>query len=64
MQIVGPAWLNTETYDINAKLHPDTPLAQMQLMLQGLLAESVATRYEWPVHDEAARAERQNSPRC
>jgi uncharacterized protein (TIGR03435 family) len=39
MQIVGPAWINTETYDIVAKLPPDTTVAQMQVMLRGLLAE-------------------------
>jgi uncharacterized protein (TIGR03435 family) len=48
MQIVGPAWIATDTYDIHAKLPPATPLPQMQLMLQGLLAE----RFQLIVHRE------------
>jgi hypothetical protein len=38
-QIIGPAWINTETYDLVAKLPANTALSQMQLMLQRLLAE-------------------------
>lgn len=45
-QIVGPAWLTTERYDIEAKLPPDTPVARLRLMLQGLLAE----RFRMQVH--------------
>lgn len=45
-QIVGPVWLSTETYDIQAKLPPDTPLPRFQLMLQTLLAE----RFHLKVH--------------
>jgi uncharacterized protein (TIGR03435 family) len=45
-QIVGPPWLSTETYDIEAKLPPDTPDARLQLMLQNLLAE----RFHLKVH--------------
>jgi uncharacterized protein (TIGR03435 family) len=45
-QIVAPAWLSTETYDIEAKLSPDTPLPRLRLMLQTLLAE----RFHLKVH--------------
>lgn len=48
MRVVGPPWLYSDTYDIKATLPPDTPLAQMQLMLQGLLAE----RFQLTVHRE------------
>lgn len=47
-QIVGPAWLSTETYDIEAKLPPDTPGTRLQLMLQNLLAE----RFHLKVHHD------------
>ena len=47
-QIVGPAWLSTETYDIEAKLPPDTPDTRLQLMLQNLLSE----RFHLKVHHD------------
>lgn len=47
-QVVGPAWLSSETYDIEAKLPPDTPGARLQLMLQNLLAE----RFHLTVHHD------------
>jgi uncharacterized protein (TIGR03435 family) len=48
LQIAGPSWIYSDPYDIKAKMAPDTPLAQMQLMLQGLLAE----RFQLTVHRE------------
>ena len=45
-QIIGPSWLRTETYDIEAKLPTDTPEIRLQLMLQNLLAE----RFHLKVH--------------
>lgn len=45
-QIIGPPWLGTETYDIEAKLPPDTPDTRLQLMLQNLLSE----RFHLKVH--------------
>jgi uncharacterized protein (TIGR03435 family) len=45
-QIIGPAWLATETYDIEARMPPDTPTARLRLMLQNLLAE----RFQLKVH--------------
>jgi len=47
-QIAGPAWLSTETYDIEAKLPTDAPGARLQLMLQNLLAE----RFHLRVHHD------------
>src|SRR5437016_6586014 len=38
-QVVGPDWLNSERYDVNAKVPAGTPSEQVPLMLQGLLAE-------------------------
>jgi len=40
-QVLGPDWLPSDeaSYDIVAKAPPDTPLAQMRLMVQRLLAE-------------------------
>jgi uncharacterized protein (TIGR03435 family) len=47
-QIVGPAWLSTETYDIEAKMPPDTSTARLRLMLQNMLAE----RFQLKVHHD------------
>lgn len=47
-QIVGPAWLDTERYDITATMPPDTTPEQFQAMLQNLLAE----RFKMTVHRE------------
>ena len=39
-QIVGgPAWLNTDRFDVVAKAEGDPPLAQKRIMLRGLLAD-------------------------
>jgi uncharacterized protein (TIGR03435 family) len=48
LQVVGPPWLYSETYDIKATLPADTPPAQRQLMLRGLLAQ----RFQLAVHHE------------
>ena len=38
-QVSGPAWLATERYDIVAQAGGATPVAELRLMLQGLLAD-------------------------
>jgi uncharacterized protein (TIGR03435 family) len=38
-QVLGPAWLATEHYDIVAKAAGPTPVPQLRLMLQALLAD-------------------------
>jgi uncharacterized protein (TIGR03435 family) len=45
-QISGPTWLDSEAYDVTAKLPADTPLPRLQSMLQALLAE----RFKLAVH--------------
>jgi uncharacterized protein (TIGR03435 family) len=47
-QVVGPPWLSTERYDIEAKLPADTPVPRLQLMLQSLLAD----RFRVQMHRE------------
>jgi uncharacterized protein (TIGR03435 family) len=47
-QITGPAWLDTERFDINATLPPDTTKEQFRVMLQNLLIE----RFKLAVHRE------------
>jgi uncharacterized protein (TIGR03435 family) len=48
-QIVGPAWLEYETYDIEAKPAHPVSVAQIKLMLQALLAD----RFKLTVHKES-----------
>ena len=48
-QISGPAWLQTEKYDVDAKASGPAPLKQLRAMLQTLLAE----RLNLTVHREA-----------
>jgi uncharacterized protein (TIGR03435 family) len=45
-QIVGPSWLDSERYDIVAKVPKDAPEGQIPAMLQNLLAE----RFHMSVH--------------
>ena len=47
-QITGPAWLDTERFDITATMPPDTTKEQFRIMLQNLLAE----RFKLTVHHE------------
>jgi len=47
-QVSGPAWLDTERFDITATMPPDTTKEQFRLMLQNLLAE----RFKMTVHRE------------
>ena len=47
-QISGPGWLDTERYDIMAKMPPDTTKEQFALMLQSLIAE----RFKLTLHRE------------
>jgi uncharacterized protein (TIGR03435 family) len=48
-QITGPAWLDTERFDITATMAPTTTKEQFRAMLQNLLAE----RFKMMVHREA-----------
>jgi uncharacterized protein (TIGR03435 family) len=48
-QIAGPAWLDTEHYDIIAKVPPDSTKEQFSQMLQNLLAE----RFQLALHHES-----------
>lgn len=47
-QLSGPAWLDTERYDINAKIPMGTTEEQFRIMLQNLLIE----RFNMVVHHE------------
>src|ERR1039457_6474988 len=43
-KVTGPAWLDTDSYDIVAKFAPDTARRDLWLMLQNLLVERKSTR--------------------
>lgn len=45
-QITGPAWLDSERFDISATMPPDTTKEQFRAMLQNLLAE----RFKMTIH--------------
>jgi uncharacterized protein (TIGR03435 family) len=47
-QVFGPDWLDTERFDIMAKIAPNTPRDEVNLMLQNLLAE----RFKLKAHNE------------
>ena len=47
-QIVGPGWLSTETFQVDATMPPDTTKAQLREMFQNLLAE----RFKLTLHHE------------
>src|SRR5579872_4136200 len=47
-QIVGPAWLDMERFDITATMPPQTTKEQFRVMLQNLLAE----RFKMQFHRE------------
>jgi uncharacterized protein (TIGR03435 family) len=47
-QIAGPSWLDTERFDINATMPPETTKEQFRVMLQNLLAE----RFKLAIHRE------------
>jgi uncharacterized protein (TIGR03435 family) len=46
-QITGPSWLDTERFDINATMPPDTTKEQFRVMLQNLLAERFKLTIHW-----------------
>src|SRR6185312_4345924 len=48
-QITGPGWLDTERFDINATMPPETTKEQFRVMLQNLLAE----RFKVAIHRES-----------
>jgi uncharacterized protein (TIGR03435 family) len=47
-QVAGPPWLDTERFEVNATMPPDTTQAQLRVMMQNLLAE----RFAAAVHRE------------
>lgn len=47
-QITGPVWLDSERFEVNATMPPETTKAQFQVMLQNLLAE----RFKLAIHKE------------
>jgi uncharacterized protein (TIGR03435 family) len=47
-QVSGPEWLDSALFDVVAKIPPNTPAAQVPLMLQNLLAE----RFKLTAHRE------------
>ncbi|SPE39144.1 conserved exported hypothetical protein [Candidatus Sulfopaludibacter sp. SbA3] len=47
-QIQGPPWLDTERFDVNATMPPETTKEQFRAMLQNLLAE----RFKLTIHRE------------
>ena len=47
-QIVGPAWMRSNRYDIDAKMPAETTAEQFRTMLQNLMAE----RFHMAVHHE------------
>lgn len=53
-QISGPAWMETERYDIDAKYSPETKLEDFRLMLQKLLAD----RFHMVLHRETREMSR------
>jgi uncharacterized protein (TIGR03435 family) len=48
-QISGPSWLDTERFDIEATMPPDTTKEQFRVMLQNLLAE----RFKLTIHRDS-----------
>src|SRR5690349_11073815 len=51
-QIQGPSWMNSENYDISAKVPAGTPKQQLPLMLQTLLIERFRMKVHWETKDE------------
>ena len=47
-QIQGPPWLDTERFEVNATMRPETTKEQFRVMLQNLLAE----RFKLTIHRE------------
>src|SRR3954471_3836673 len=48
-QVVAPDWTNSARFDVQAKLPPDTPQEQRNMMMQALLAE----RFGLKIHKES-----------
>jgi uncharacterized protein (TIGR03435 family) len=44
-QITGPAWLDTERYELNAKAEKPSTLPELHIMLQNLLKDRMKLRY-------------------
>jgi uncharacterized protein (TIGR03435 family) len=53
-QISGPAWLDSEYYDIVAKMPDGATLKQVPAMLRSLLAESFGIRVHWETKGQRA----------
>lgn len=52
-QVTGPDWINTERFDVVAKVPPGTSEEQFRLMLQNLLTE----RFQLKTHKESKEAQ-------
>jgi uncharacterized protein (TIGR03435 family) len=54
-EVSGPAWINDRAvrFDITAKAPPDTPIEQLRVMMQSLLAE----RFALKIHTDPRRME-------
>lgn len=50
-QVSGPAWLGTERYDIVAKAGGPTPVPELRLMLQALLADRFGLALHRETHE-------------
>jgi len=48
-QVIAPDWMNSARFDVQAKVPPDTPQEQRNVMMQALLAE----RFGLKVHKES-----------
>ena len=55
-QLQGPDWLNTERFDVTAKIPADTSREQFRLMLQKLLADRFKMTFHHETKEHAAYA--------
>lgn len=55
-QVTGPAWLDSEEYDIIATFAPGTSKEQLAAMLQNLLAERFKMKMHWDTKRQRAYA--------
>jgi len=55
-QLIGPAWLDTERYDITATFPESTPREQLQSMLRGLIESRFRMSLHWESKEMAIYA--------
>jgi len=55
-QISGPSWLDTQVYDVDAKLPPGATEAEIPIMLQQLLTERFRMTLRWDSKQETGYA--------